>query len=323
MTSTPPQREGVIDRFVGAPLTTAAILAGTYTAICALYIAFSGYFAAETAVSIEELHRIELLKGMAFVVATGLLIFLLAYAHLTRISRQRERIVGQERALAAAEGRAMAGIFASSIAHDMGNLLTAVRLNLHFLNAKHLPAAERTPVENLAAGVDELSGLVNRLAGLGRERQGIGFTRLDLAALVRNVTQLAGTHSQVSSVRLSASVPDTLPVDGDEALLSRMLINLILNSADAAGTGGRVDVRLRRENGHALVEVHDSGPGIPENLRTHVFDPFYTTKPNGSGLGLLSVKVAAEEHHGTVAIGISDLGGASFQVSIPVSAVSA
>lgn len=323
MTSTPPQREGVTDRFVGAPLTTAAILAGTYTAICALYIVFSGYFAAETAVSIEELHRIELLKGIAFVVATGLLIFLLAYAHLTRISRQRERIVGQERALAAAEGRAMAGIFASSIAHDMGNLLTAVRLNLHFLNAKHLPAADRTPFENLTAGVDELSGLVNRLAGLGRERQGIGFTRLDLAALVRNVTQLAGTHSQVRRVRLTATVPDTLPVDGDEALLSRMLVNLILNGADAAGTGGRVDVRLRRENARALVEVHDTGAGIPENLRMQVFDPFYTTKPNGTGLGLLSVKVAAEEHHGTVVIGESDLGGAFFRVSIPVPGVPA
>jgi two-component system sensor histidine kinase HydH len=318
MTPTHPQREGATDRFVGAPLTSAAILAGTYTAICALYIAFSGYFAAETAVSIEELHRIELLKGMAFVFATGLLIFLLAYAHLTRISRQRERIVEQERALAAAEGRAMAGIFASSIAHDMGNLLTAVRLNLHFLAARNLPAAERAPLDNLAAGVDELSGLVNRLAGLGRERQGTGFVLLDLAALVRNVMKLASTHSRVRQIRLTADVPGTLTVEGDEALLSRMLINLLLNGADAAGKGGRVEVRLRRENGHALVEVHDSGAGIPEKLRTQVFDPFYTTKPNGTGLGLLSVKVAAEEHHGTVTIAESDLGGASFRVSIPV-----
>lgn len=318
MTSTPPQREGAFKGLVSAPLATAGVLAGIYTALCALYIAFSGYIAAEASASIEELHRIELLKGMAFVFATGLLIFLLAYAHLTRISRQRERIIEQERALAAADGRAMAGIFASSIAHDMGNLLTAIRLNLHLLPVRNLPAAERAPVENLSAGVDELAGLVSRLAGLGRERQGTGFTRLDLAALIRNVMKLASTHSRVRQAQLTADVPGTLSVEGDEALLSRMLINLLLNGADAAGKGGRVEVRLRRENGHALVEVHDSGAGIPPALRTQVFDPFYTTKPNGTGLGLLSVKVAAEEHHGTVTIGDSDLGGASFRISLPV-----
>jgi two-component system sensor histidine kinase HydH len=294
------------------------VLAGVYTALCALYIAFSGYVAAEASASIEELHRIELIKGMAFVLLTGLIYFLIAYSLLSRISQQQEKIFQQEAALTTAEGRAMAGIFASSIAHDMGNLLTAVRLNLHLLGTR-AQGTERGVGENLQSAVDQLSELVSRLASIGRERRGSGPSRIDLGNLVKKVTRFAGTHGRARQTRVAAVVSEPVMVEGDEALLSRMLVNLILNGAEAAGKGGRVDVRLRRNGGgEAILEVHDNGPGIPADLRTKIFDPFYTTKQHGTGLGLLSVKVAAEEHSGTVTVGDSaDLGGACFRVTLP------
>jgi nitrogen-specific signal transduction histidine kinase len=76
-------------------------------------------------------------------------------------------------------------------------------------------------------------------------------------------------------------------------------------------------VRVLAEGDGARIEVHDDGPGVAPELRDHVFDGFVTTKPEGSGLGLLSMRVAAFEHGGRVALADSDLGGACFQLWLP------
>jgi len=95
-------------------------------------------------------------------------------------------------------------------------------------------------------------------------------------------------------------------------------LNLILTAAVAAGEGGRVEVRLRREHGDAVLEVHDNGSGVPEESREKIFEPFYTTKPEGTGLGLLAARMGAEEHGGSIVVGDSDLGGAAFRVRLPL-----
>jgi signal transduction histidine kinase len=112
-------------------------------------------------------------------------------------------------------------------------------------------------------------------------------------------------------------VTGTCVVRAVESLLARMIFNLILNAAEATGKGGKIEIRLRRAESMVCLEVHDNGPGIPVDMRQKVFDPFYTSKPNGTGLGLLSVRMCAVEHHGTVTVTDSDLGGACFIVTLP------
>jgi len=96
-----------------------------------------------------------------------------------------------------------------------------------------------------------------------------------------------------------------------------MLLNLILNAADATHGRGRIDVRLRRAEDMAILEVNDDGPGVPAERRGAIFDAFYSSKAHGTGLGLLTVKVTAEEHGGAVEVETSDLGGACFRVRLP------
>ena len=131
---------------------------------------------------------------------------------------------------------------------------------------------------------------------------------------------LARTHMKVRRCRVACSCPETILFRGDPASLRRMLLNLVLNAADAVEGRGRIEVRGVRRGDTAVLEVHDDGPGVPAEKRQAIFDVFYTTKPHGTGLGLLSVRVAAEDHGGSVEVADSDLGGACFRVTLPMAA---
>jgi two-component system NtrC family sensor kinase len=103
--------------------------------------------------------------------------------------------------------------------------------------------------------------------------------------------------------------------------LEQVLINLITNAVHAVESGGQVVVQARVDGPQTvLIEVADSGPGIPEEDRERVFEPFFTTKPDGkgTGLGLSIVRNIVEQHSGQITVGQSELGGASFRVVLPV-----
>jgi signal transduction histidine kinase len=300
------------------PLAVSAILASLYVALCTLYILVSGNLAASSSVTIAQLATIELWKGLAFVVVTGIVFFGTAHFLLRRLWTQEVRMLRQEDALVAADGRSMAGVFASSIAHDMGNLLTAARLNIHLLSPVLEGAEDETLVAHLREAIDNLSALVMSLSTIGRSPNLSGMRRIDLAVTVRNVMALVASQARVRQCRLTTVIEGPVVVEADETLIVRMLMNLVINAAEATGKRGRITVRLRQREEDAVIEVHDNGPGVPEAMRKMVFDPFYTSKPNGTGLGLLSVKVCVEEHRGVVVVTDSDLGGACFRVSLPV-----
>ena len=104
----------------------------------------------------------------------------------------------------------------------------------------------------------------------------------------------------------------------DEVLVDRMILNLVLNAADATKGAGKIDLRIRRKDRQVILELHDNGPGVPDQAREAIFDPFYSSKTNGLGLGLLSVRACAEAHGGSVEVKPSDLGGACFRITLPL-----
>ena len=130
-------------------------------------------------------------------------------------------------------------------------------------------------------------------------------------------------------VQIEASVPDgRASIQGDRDLLHRALFNLILNAAQFAGDAGRVEVDLRRVSGREVpgppdatsawrLRIRDSGPGIDADVAQRIFDPFYTTRSGGSGLGLAVVHRAVEAHDGAVLVGDAPSGGAEFTLFLP------
>ena len=311
-----------LTRSAAHPVWAALGLALAYMVLCSAYIFLSGRFAAGAAHSVEQLHNIELIKGLAFVLVTGLGYFVFAAILLKRIAAQQYRLARQQHALLTADSRAMAGIFAVSLAHDMKNMLGVALAYEENLKQEMPPDGDHLAITCLTKAIHELSGLASRLMKLGRTGAGEPLQVLDLSNLCRETITLALTHEKARECRVTTHIEEGVLIRGNATLIGRMLINLILNAAEATAGTGRIDVRLRTEGQHVHVEVHDNGSGVPAELRQIIFEPFYSTKSTGNGLGLLSVRAGALEHGGTVEVTESDLGGACFRVSIPIADMS-
>jgi signal transduction histidine kinase len=111
-----------------------------------------------------------------------------------------------------------------------------------------------------------------------------------------------------------------MPAAIDRQMLSRVLVNVLRNAAQAitgSRDGGHVAVHVDQDPGSFSIVVDDDGPGVPEDLRTTIFDPYVTTKKDGTGLGLAIVKKIIVEHGGTIGVTTSPQGGASFRIRIP------
>ncbi len=300
------------------PFTLALLLSLIYVVLCGAYIVLSGSLAAGLSETVQQLERVETLKGLLFVLSTGALFFGLSWTVLRRISAQEIRVIQQKNALMESERRAMVGLFAASIAHDIANILVVARGSLGFLEEdQRREGVKSDAVATLRRSLEELKVLTRRLVSIENERFPRDDKQFALDQLVREVVTLARSHMNVRGCTLRVSINEPVEVSGDRSMLGMMLLNLILNAADATHGRGRIDVRLRRADERVVLEVHDDGPGVPVESREAIFDAFYSSKAHGTGLGLLTVKVTAEEHGGEVEVDSSDLGGACFRVGLP------
>lgn len=282
------------------------------------YILVSTSIAAALAQNVERLEQVEVWKGLIFSAATGVLFFLFAWTLLRRIAAQEMRVSQQRAALLESERRAMVGLFASSIAHDIANILVVARGSLGFLEEAGPEGVQQLDaISRLRRSLEELRVLTRRMVTIENVRIPNEFAEIELDALVREVVALARSHMDVRGCTLRVPVNDPITLRGNRSMLGMMLLNLILNAADATRGRGRIDVYLRRTDDSAVIEVDDDGPGVPPELREKVFTAFFSSKAHGTGLGLLSVKVTVEAHGGTVEAGDSELGGARFRVVLP------
>src|SRR5207247_8287190 len=112
--------------------------------------------------------------------------------------------------------------------------------------------------------------------------------------------------------------PDLPAVFADSGGLQQILMNLCVNARDAMEGRGRLDIRTVRENGSVILQVQDTGPGIPPGIRARIFEPFFTTKEErGTGLGLSVIYGLVKNYGGTVTAGNATGGGARFSVRLP------
>lgn len=301
-----------------SPAVGAAILAAGYAALCGGYILLSTQLVASQALSVAEMERIEVGKGLGFVAITGLLFFVLARTLFARIARQHDELARAGLYVAEADRRALAGEFASAVAHDLRNVLTVAELEVDELVTQAPPDAKAAAVESvrgLREALGELGQLSARLVELGggpvRRRP------VDLTALAREVVRFAQRHPKLRGreVRLEASAG--LRGTVDRLLLQRALLNLLLNAADATDPAGRIQVRVAADASGVRLEVHDDGPGVPADAREEIFRAFRTRRGDGTGLGLFSVAMTAQGHGGRATVEDSPLGGACFRLELP------
>jgi len=140
----------------------------------------------------------------------------------------------------------------------------------------------------------------------------------DLVSLLRNCVEAKATLVRTESIRLlfeDANVP--VMIRGDRSKLYQVFDNILSNAIDALGPAGTVGLRVVGQNGHVRVECRDDGHGIPEEIRDKLFDPFFTTRPKGIGLGLSIAYEIVQAHEGTTEITSSSIKGTIVTVCLP------
>jgi signal transduction histidine kinase len=306
------------------PTRQALVLAFVYGLFALLWILFSGKLAAHIANSVEELARIETFKGFGFVGVTTLLLFVLSYVLFLQISRSAMRLFQSQTHLVQAERDGISALLASSIAHDSANLLTVLRLNTERLKGlAGMPDAAFDSLERLDRGVTRMNELALRMRNAGRQVVKDKPRAVQINETIREALNLLSSHPTVSKMEIQVSVPADLGAQGFPILVHQVVMNLILNAAEAIDgqkkpfEAGRILIRAWRQDETTLIEVQDNGPGVPEDLQEKIFDTFFTTKPSGTGLGLMSVRSCVEIHAGKMKVGRSALGGALFQLELP------
>jgi two-component system, cell cycle sensor histidine kinase and response regulator CckA len=215
------------------------------------------------------------------------------------------------------------GRLAGGIAHDFNNLLTAIIGNLELLSDRIGPAPE---LDDSHRALASAASLTHRLLAFGRQAP-LSLKLLSANDLVRSTITLM--HRLVGDeVRLETELAPNLPrVRVDPVEIERALVNLVVNARDAMPDGGVVRLRtaLQQRNETSWVElaVEDEGPGIAESERTHIFEPFYTTRADagGTGMGLATVLGTAEQHGGSVRVSAREGGGSVFTIELPAAEV--
>ncbi len=213
----------------------------------------------------------------------------------------------------------MAGVFAGAVAHDIGNTLTVANSAISWLEDPSMSAEERAAaVSDLKRASQELAQLTRRLMLLQGARTASPAQNVLLAQVIKESVRFAQPHPRVHGCRFSYALDESARFNLVPITLGRILLNLILNAADATDGHGKIHIRLWQSDGQIHVEVHDNGPGIPPEMRDKVFEPLYTSKADGTGLGLVSVKAAVEQElGGEISIVDSPFGGATFRISLP------
>ncbi|HTO99702.1 MAG TPA: ATP-binding protein [Myxococcales bacterium] len=243
-----------------------------------------------------------------------------AGAHLQDVLRRREHRARVE--VARQIGLINLGTLAGGLAHELSTPLTCVAVELESLEHDPLPAPTREKVAAARAAAARMREVLIAM------RQGARFASSELReVMLPQEVDLAATlvsqRMRALGVTLEREYAANVPmVSCQPTLLCQVLVNLMLNALDAmtGQAGARLTVRVRSDSRRALVEVEDTGPGIPEPLRERIFEPFFSTKgEKGNGLGLwISAEIA--RLHGGELVAMDGLKGALFRLSLPAEA---
>jgi PAS domain S-box-containing protein len=242
------------------------------------------------------------------------------------IGQDQSKIDLLQQQIVRAERLATLGELAAGVVHELNNPLTSITVYAEYLVRKgEASGADASDIEKLrriGASAQRILRFSRDLVQYARP-SGKEHEPVDVAGVVRQAVSICEHLVERGGIALAVEVDRALPVvQAVGGQLEQVLINLITNAVHAVENGGKVVVRAQPDApGTVAIEVGDSGPGVPEDLRERIFEPFFTTKADGkgTGLGLPIVRNIVEQHRGQITVTRSDLGGALFRVTLPIS----
>jgi signal transduction histidine kinase len=274
------------------------------------YVAY-GYFA------LASLLVSYLLGGsvMGYLLAT--IVCVLALALTDTIAGRRVRRV-LESELSDADRHLFHSRAVEGVVHNLRNHVATAVGYLKEIRQDRLEPVDRDAVNMATDAASDAVTVLRSLAQGATPKVSYAAEPIDLNELVTRALSMARPRARSKEIQLGIrEAPDEVKVKADPLLLREVITNLVNNAIDAAPTGGRVELRTgRRGNGWPYFSVVDSGPGVPDDNRHHLFEPHFTTKEGGTGLGLFMSYGIVKEHQGQLSYE-GNRRGAVFTVTLP------
>jgi signal transduction histidine kinase len=220
--------------------------------------------------------------------------------------------------------------FVALVSHELRTPLTSIRGYLELVldgEAGDLTDDQRQFLGVVERNAHRLLALVGDLLFLAQVEAGklsLEYGAVDLGALAAECVETGRPLAEEKEVTLTLATGPLPLLAGDRARLAQLLDNLVSNGIKFTQPGGRVDVRIRGERGQAVIEVRDTGIGIPADEQEHLFERFYRTSKAteqaipGTGLGLAISKAIVQAHGGLIVVASEDGAGSTFRVSLPI-----
>jgi len=279
---------------------------------------------------LDGVHRVEqrmALRLLASVTAAGALVALaIGLAGLRRrFGALSERHARAEEALRRRDRLAAMGELAATVAHEVRNPLntasmTAQRLRREFLGAVSESGPERAELQELlgvmSAETQRIDRIVQQFLEYARPRP-LAPEPAELGALVEDVAARARPLAEARGVRLAVETAGAGRAHVDPAQLRQALDNLVRNAVEATPEGGLVSIGVRRDGDGHVIEVRDTGHGIEPDRLPRIFDLYFTTKPEGTGVGLAVTQQAVSAHGGTIEVDSRPGAGTTMSVRLP------
>src|SRR5579863_10382673 len=212
------------------------------------------------------------------------------------------------------------GRLTRGVAHEVKNPINAIVLHLQLLQNKlaHQEPDTRRHMDIIDNEIRRLDRVVQTLVDFTRPRD-LHLEEVDLRQLLEDVAQLAAPDAEQHGVTIERHMPNVqVPVRVDTDLMKQAILNVVINGVQAMPDGGLLTISARRENGIVVAEVQDQGTGIPKDMHEKVFELYFTTKKEGTGIGLAQTYQILQWHYGSVDFESAEMNGTVFRFHLPV-----
>jgi two-component system NtrC family sensor kinase len=238
-------------------------------------------------------------------------------AEIEELNRTLENKVEQKtRELVHAETMASLGTLAGGVAHEFNNLLGGIIGTAEDARDEEDPAEVRESLRMIHATAERACVITENLLRFSRA-PAPEPRETDLADLVGGALSLVRAEARKSRVEIESDLAEVPAIRVDPGQIHQVVLNLITNALHMMPDGGRLRVAVRPAESGVAIDVADTGPGVPEPDRERIFQPFFTTRESGTGLGLSVSYSIVRSHGGEITIGDADGGGAEFRVWLP------
>jgi two-component system sensor histidine kinase HydH len=211
------------------------------------------------------------------------------------------------------------GQIAAGVAHEIKNPLASIKGGFEIMNDETTSESEKEEFRQIVSReIQRIDGTVTEFLEFARPRE-TKLEELNPAEVLRTSLRQIEAQASAAGIKLIDDFETGLRINGDKEKIHQMMLNLLLNSVNASEKGTTITVSLKKQNSDsAVITVTDRGRGISESDLTRVFEPFFTTNPSGTGLGMAIVKSIVDSHNGEVNLRSEEAKGTEVEVRLPL-----